>query len=278
MKKVSILLSGILLTSALVHAQSQTTVQGSAQSNTQTQVHNAQETTVLTSGTQLNAELLTQLDAKKVKPGDEFKLRTVKPVMVGGKRVLNKGALLTGRISEVTRAEGKRGTSQMKLTFDEIRNKDLTIPFSATLEQITQISAHNQADSGSDELGIMAQGNGSARSQTSASGGGGLLGEVTNTVGSTTGAVTKTTNNTISSATNVTEQTLGRVIASSSSTVSNATSGVGKGSGLIAISSNTSAEAGASSTLSLTGQNVRIEKGAIFTLRTDKSIDVAGHK
>lgn len=47
MKKVSILLSGILLTSALVHAQPQTTVQGSAQSNTQTQIHKAQETLFL---------------------------------------------------------------------------------------------------------------------------------------------------------------------------------------------------------------------------------------
>lgn len=275
MKKTTILISGVLLISVLVQAQSQTTVQGTAQGSSQSQVRKGDNTATIASGTQLSAELLTQLDTKKAKPGDEFKLRTINPVMVGGKRVVNKGAFLIGRVSEVTKAEGKRGTSQLKLTFDELRNKDLSIPFSATLEQITQVSSHSQA--GSDDLGLMTQGSSSTRSQTSGSGGG-LLGGVTNTVGSTVGSVTTTTNNTISGATNVTEQALGRVIASTSGTVGNATSGIGKGTGLIAISSNTSAEAGASSTLSLTGQNVRIEKGAVFMLRTDKSVDVLGRK
>ena len=275
MKKTTILISGVLLISVLVQAQSQTTVQGTAQGSSQSQVRKGDNTATIASGTQLSAELLMQLDTKKAKPGDEFKLRTINPVMVGGKRVVNKGAFLIGRVSEVTKAEGKRGTSQLKLTFDELRNKDLSIPFSATLEQITQVSSHSQA--GSDDLGLMTQGSSSTRSQTSGSGGG-LLGGVTNTVGSTVGSVTTTTNNTISGATNVTEQALGRVIASTSGTVGNATSGIGKGTGLIAISSNTSAEAGASSTLSLTGQNVRIEKGAVFMLRTDKSVDVLGRK
>lgn len=276
MKKITTLISGVLLISILVQAQSKTTAQGTAQGSSQTQVHKGENTATIASGTQLSAELLTQLDTKKAKAGDEFKLRTINPVMVGGKRVVNKGAFLIGRVSEVTKTEGKRGTSQLKLTFDELRNKDLSIPFSATLEQITQVSSHSQA--GSDDLGLMTQGSSSTRSQSSSSGGGGLLSGVTNTVGSTVGSVTTTTNNTISSATNVTEQALGRVIASTSGTVGNATSGIGKGTGLIAISSNTSAEAGASSTLSLTGQNVRIEKGAVFMLRTDKSVDVSGRK
>ncbi len=273
MKNATVLFSGILLMSTFVQAQTQATAKENAQSSAQ--ARGASDAAMLTAGIQMSAELLTQLDAKKAKPGDEFKLRTVKPVMVGGKRVVNKGTLLVGRIAEVTKAEGKRGTSQMKLTFDEIRNKDLTVPFSATLEQVTQVALRNEVSS--DDLSVMTQSSGSAHSQTRASGGS-LLGGVTNTVGSTVGTVTNTATGTVASATDMTEQTLGRVIASSSGAISNTASMAGKGTGLIAISSNTSAEAGASSTLSLTGKDVRIEKGAIFTLRTDKSVKVSGRK
>ena len=68
-----------------------------------------------------------------------------------------------------------------------------------------------------------------------------------------------------------TGQVTGRVIATSSQTVNGATANA---KGLIAITSTSSAEASGSSTLSLTGKNMRVEKGAVFFLRTDKSLNI----
>jgi hypothetical protein len=83
-------------------------------------------------------------------------------------------------------------------------------------------------------------------------------------VGATTGAV--------GGVVDTTGQVTGQVIATSSQTVNGAAANA---KGLIAITSTSSAEASGSSTLSLTGKNMKIEQGSVFSLRTDKSLDLA---
>lgn len=278
-KPILIFTVALLLTvSALAQGAAQANSKTEAQANTQ----NSAESATLASGTQLSAELLTTLDAKQAKPGDEFRMRVLKPVVVDGKRVVDKGATLVGRVTESTKADGKQGVSQLRLAFDQIRNKNLTLPFSGTIQQITSASASNQSQI--DEIGASTETRSSTRSQTSASGGsgGGLLGGATGAVGNTVGGVVRTTGssvgtagNTVGSVTQGTQQTLGQVIATSSDTLNNTTASAGQAARMISISSNSSAEASSSSTLSLTGRNVRIEKGAVFLLRTDKSLDAA---
>ena len=224
----------------------------------------------------MSAELLATLEAGKAKPGDEFKMRTLKPMIVGGKEVVAKGSVLTGHVVESTKAHGKEGVSQLQLCFDQLRNKNLTMPLSATIEQITQASVNSQSqidDLGSSS-GAGANAGGATRSRTSSSGGsgGGLLGGVTGTVNSTVGGVVGATTGAVGGVVDTTGQVTGQVAGQVIATANGATANA---KGLIAITSTSSAEASGNSTLSLIGKNVRVEKGAVFLLRTDKSLNLA---
>jgi hypothetical protein len=248
----------------------------SARGGAKAEAQNANQAVVLDSGAQLSAELLSTLEAGKAKPGDEFKMRTLKPLIVGGKEVIAKGSALTGHVVESAKAQGKEGASRLQLRFDQLRNKNLTMPFSATIEQITQVSVNTQsqiddlgASSGASG-GVGANAGGAAGSRTSASGGsgGGLLGGVTGTVNNTVGGVVGATTGAVGGVVDATGQVTGQVIATANGATANAK-------GLIAITSTSSAEAGGNSTLSLTGKNLKVEKGAVFLLRTDKSLNLA---
>jgi hypothetical protein len=247
----------------------------SARGGAKAEAQNANQAVVLDSGAQLSAELLATLEAGKAKPGDEFKMRTLKPVIVGGKEVIAKGSVLTGHVVESAKAQGKEGVSQLRLRFDQLRNKNLKTPLSATIEQITQvsISSQSQIDDLGASSGTGANAGGAARSRTSASGGsgGGLLGGVTGTVNNTVGGVVGATTGAVGGVADatgqVTSQVTGQVIATANGATANAK-------GLIAITSTSSAEASGNSILSLTGKNVKVEKGAVFLLRTDKSLNL----
>jgi hypothetical protein len=282
---VSLFVFALLVCSTTL-AQEQTRATGSVNSQTQTQAEAANDASSLAAGTRLSAELLSTLDAKQANPGDQFRMRTLKPVVVNGKQIVAKGAVLVGHVVEATRAKGKEDVSQLKLRFDQLRNKNLTQPFSATIEQITQATVNHQAqlEGMNSDLGLA----GTSNSQTSAAGRasgntGGLLGGVTNTVGGTVGstvggvvgATSGTVNNTVGSVTTTTQQTAGGLLGASAETLN---STAGRTTGLIAISSDTNAETSSSSMLTLTGRNVKVEKGAIFRLRTDKALNIAADR
>jgi hypothetical protein len=102
MSKLALIFITILSLATCAFAQSRAQAPGTAQSETQAQA--SRDSIALASGTQLSAELLTTLDAKRAKPGDEFQLRTIKPVIVNRQRVIPKGATLIGRVTEASRA------------------------------------------------------------------------------------------------------------------------------------------------------------------------------
>src|SRR5262249_24809292 len=178
MKRLVLFLAVTVLVCSSAWAQGSARGSASARGRAKTEAQNADQTVILDSGAQLSAELLATLEAGTAKPGDEFKMRTLKPVIVGGKEVIAKGSVLTGHVAESAKAEGKEGVSQLRLSFDQLRNKNLTTPFSATIEQITRVSINSQSQI--DDLGASSGAGGAARSRTSASGrsNGGLLGGV----------------------------------------------------------------------------------------------------
>jgi hypothetical protein len=284
MKHVVLVLALGLSVSSPVLAQQRARTSGTAQSTAQSESglnkQMSSPAASLESGTQLSAELLTRLDAKKAKPGDEFKMRTLKPILMNGQTVIAKGAVLTGHIVEASTAEGKNGVSQLKLSFDQLRNRNLTIPFSATIEQITQAAVRQQAQL--NDMGSAVDLSGTTSSRTAASGraggqsGGGLLGGVTGTLGDTVGGVTTATTGAVTDSlgglSTTTQQSVGGVLGVSAETLNGATANT---KGLIAITSQTDAEANGNSVLSLTGGNVRLEKGVVFNLRTDKTLQIA---
>lgn len=280
MKRLVLLFAVTVVVSYSALAQGSAKGAASARGGAKAEAQNANQAVVLDSGAQLSAELLSTLEAGKAKPGDEFKMRTLKPVIVGGKEVIAKGSALTGHVVESAKAQGKEGASRLQLCFDQLRNKNLTMPLSATIEQITQVSVNSQSQI--DDLGATsgasggagANAGGAARSRTSASGrsNGGLLGGVTGTVNNTVGGVAPATTGAVGGVIDTTGQATGQV---TGQVIATANSATGNAKGLISITSNSSVEATGSSTLSLTGKNMKIEKGAVFFLRTDKSLNLA---
>jgi hypothetical protein len=268
MKRLVLFFAVTVLVCSSALAQGSARGAASARGGAKAEAQNSNQTVFLDSGAQLSAELLATIEAGKAKPGDEFKMRTLKPVVVGGKEMIAKGSVLTGHVVESAKAQGKEGPSRLQLCFDQLRNKNLTMPLSATIEQITQVSVNSQsqiddlgASSGAGGAGANAGGATRSRTSTSGGSGGGLLGGVTGTVNNTVGGVVGATGQ-------VTGQAPGQVIATANGATANAK-------GLIAITSTSSAEASGNSTLSLNGKNVKVEKGAVFLLRTDKSLNLA---
>jgi hypothetical protein len=95
MKRLVFSVAVSLLVCSSVLGQVSASGAASAQGGAKAEARNPKETIILDSGAQLSAELLATIEAGKAKPGDEFKMRTLKPVIVAGKQVIAKGSVLT---------------------------------------------------------------------------------------------------------------------------------------------------------------------------------------
>lgn len=213
----------------------------------------------LESGTQIAAQLQNSLDVKKAKVGDQVILKTTKAIKQNGQVVVDKGANLIGRVTEVQQKAKGNAASKVSMVFDTIQQGKLTSPISATIVSLTQTQARaNVNDDQADVFGSSSTGT-QTRTSSSGSSGGGLLGGVTNTVGN----AVNTTTNTVGSVVNTTGQTVGNT--------TNAVGGTLKG---IQITQSADVSAQGSSTLSLNGGNLQLDKGTTFNLRLTESASV----
>jgi hypothetical protein len=71
-------------------------------------------------GTVLELELLTALDSGVNQPGDEIQARTVSPLYVDGKLVLDSGALVEGRVTEAKASGRVKGRAVLGFTFERL--------------------------------------------------------------------------------------------------------------------------------------------------------------
>lgn len=220
----------------------------------------------LQAGTQLAAQLQSALDVRRAKVGDQVVLKTTEAIRGGGRTIVPKGARLIGRVTEVQQRARGRGESSIGLVFDRLESGSLATPISATITSITQARTRARTDDGfgSD---TSAQTTTSARSSSSSSSsrqssGGGLLGNVTGAVGGVVDSTARTTGSVVGGTTGAVGETVGGV-----------TESVG---GIrISQSSDTSVEGG--TTLSLTGDNLRLEKGTSFRLRLNQAASVGNN-
>ena len=79
---------------------------------------------VLPAGTLLDLELLTPLDSAANVVGDEVRARTLSPLEVHGRRVLEAGSEVEGRVTDVEASGKVKGLSKLAFAFDR-----LTTPF-----------------------------------------------------------------------------------------------------------------------------------------------------
>ena len=71
-------------------------------------------------GTVLELELLTALDSGVNRPGDELQARTLSPIYVDGKQVLDSGALVEGRVTEAKASGRVKGRAVLGFTFERL--------------------------------------------------------------------------------------------------------------------------------------------------------------
>ena len=262
MKKITLVLGLLIIAATGVFAQkSKVNTASTATAATQASAQkNGNGAASLAAGTQIAAQLQNSLDVRNAKVGDQVVLKATQAVKQNGQVVVQKGAKLIGRVTEVQQKAKGQATSKLGVVFNTLQQGGNSLPINAVITSITQAQAASLS-SGDD---LMASGSGSGMSSTSAttssrsssSGNGGLLGGVGNAVG----GVTNTVGNTVGGVTSTAGQTLG----STTSAVGGTLSG-------LQISQSTNASASGGSTLSLTGGNLKLDKGATFNLNVNSS-------
>jgi hypothetical protein len=258
MSKYTLAIALVILSAGAAFAQgTATSATGSASTAVDGRAVNLQ------SGTRLAAQLQNTLDVRNARVGDEVVLKTTEAIKSNGRTIVNKGARLIGRVTEVSQRTRARGESSIGLVFDRLESGSLAAPISATITSVTQAATRARINDQGVNSDTRARSNTSARTSSQQSSNGGLLGGVTGTVGNVLGSTTRTTGEVVGGATGAVGETVG---------------GVTEGVGGIRISQSADASVEGSSTLSLTGDNLRLEKGTAFNLRLNQAASVGKGK
>jgi hypothetical protein len=214
----------------------------------------------LQSGTRVMAQLQNTLDVRKARVGDQVVLKTTEAIKANGRTVVNKGARLIGHVTEVSQKSRANGESRIGMVFDQLESGSLDTPINATITSITQAVTRARANDEGIGADSSVRSTSTARSSSrSGSSNGGLLGGVSGTVG---GVVNSTT------------QTAGDVVGGTTGAVGGTVNDVTRSVGGIRISQSTDASVEGGSTLSLAGDNLRLEKGTSFGLRLNQATSV----
>ena len=243
---------------AVSFAQARTETRAGASAQHSTSVARDGGRLDLASGTRVTGELQSALDVGRARVGDRVVLKTTEAVKQNGRTVLKKGSQLVGRVTDVRRRAEGGAESSVTVLFDTVRSGSLTSPVSLTIDSVARASARARA--GDEEFGADAGARTSARTPAGGgSAGGGLLGGTVGAVGNTVGGVTGAA---------------GDVAGSTAETVGGAARGVGSALGQVRVTQSPGLSAEGGSTLSLTGGDLRLEKGTTFRLTVSESARV----
>jgi len=268
MRKIFFAILLMIAVSGIIVAQ-KTNTSGSTSASTSAQKHGRQID--LLAETQLAAQLQSALDARHAKVGDRIALKTTEAIKQNGKVVVPKGAQLLGRVTDVQQQTKETGESHISLLIDQLRSGSTEIPITANILSITQARNNTQANNSSIDGDVMGQSSANTRSSSPPrnSNGGGLLGGV----GNTAGGVVNTTAGTVGSVGSTATNAVGGTVGATSSATGNLSGSLRE----LQISQSNSASAQSGSTLSLTGNNLRLESGTTFNLAISNSAG-AGHQ
>ena len=200
----------------------------------------------LENGTRVSAELEKSLDARKANVGDEVVLKTTQAIKSDGRVIVDKGARLFGRVTDVAK-NSNSGPSRIGILFNRLEKGPLAMQIRASITSVTIATTSARL---SDDHGV---GGAAASSRSTSStgsstliGAGGLISSSTAVLGST-----------VNSTTNAVSTTTG-----------------GKSLGTIQISQSSNTSVQGDSVLSLQGKNLRLEKGTKFNLVVNESANV----
>ena len=80
------------------------------------------ETMIIPAGTSVLASLETRLSTDTNNSGNQFRARTVEPILVNGKVVVPTGAMIHGTLSDVQDSGKIKGRARMTLNYEEIED------------------------------------------------------------------------------------------------------------------------------------------------------------
>ena len=228
----------------------------------------------LAAGTTFNAALVTALDSKRAKPGDQVVARTTESVRAEGKTILPKGTKLIGHITHASARARGDSESALGIAFDRaVLKGDQEIPLNVSIQALA--SAAITASGVTEEIDAITD-TGAGMSASGATRGRGVVGGATSAVGGTGGSATTAAgtaasaggsgvNSTLNSAAGVggSAQSIGGLNASGQLTANS--HGVFNLNGI----SLNSAESGQGSVVTSAGKNVRLDSGTRMLLATE---------
>jgi hypothetical protein len=255
----------LVVCGAEAFAQTRSGARANGGASSTTSVRGDGQSLDIASGTRLSAQLESALDVSKARVGDRVVLKTREAIKSGGRTVVNKGARLVGSVTDVRRRASGAAESSISLVFDRLESGKLSAPITATINSVAQASTARTRGGDEDEFGAganasgRAQTSGRAGGSSSSSGGGGLLGGVTGAVGGVAETTTRAAGDVVGGTTDAAGRTVG---------------GVGQTLRGVRVTQTLGASVEGSSTLSLTGGNLRLEKGTRFNLTLSESAAV----
>lgn len=268
MKKALIISTLVVSLAGLTFAQKNKTPENGGEPEVRngknSQKSNKNDGSTINAGTAIQGELQSTVDVRKSRVGDQVVLKTTKAIKQNGQTVVQKGSTLVGRITEITRKSKENSESRIGMLFDRIQGKDLSAPISASIVSVTNVAASAAAGDlfATDMTGSSSSSGSVSRSGNSGGSSGGLL-------GGAVGGLANTTTNTVGSVAGTATQTVGNTVGSTVNTASGATQSLNG----LRISQSTSASANGSTTLSSQNKDLRIEKGATFSLMVNSSVE-----
>lgn len=160
--------------------------QASGQAASETAAQAGKSGAAIESGTKISAELITAVDSRSAKPGQEVVARVTKDVKQKGKAVIHKGDRLVGTVQSVEANAAADAGSRLAVTFDRLVQGESTSQLSTVLSAVVS-TPREQRERMQEPAPTPAP---MPAPSGGGSGGGGLVGGVTSTVGSTVGATT----------------------------------------------------------------------------------------
>ncbi len=269
----------ILAMNTQIRAQAAAQGEGSAQANAAAKTASSSQASLpaersadVKAGTKVAAELVSAVDARTAKPGDEVQAPVTKDVKQNGHAVVHKGDRLIGHITDVQAGSTANAGSRLGVTFDRLASGETTSQLNAVLTSV--FSSRNEGMA-SEPGPMMAPA--PAGGSTSGSNGGGLLGGVSSSVDSTLGAT--------GAVAGAAESSVGSIAGAASQSTTNATGAVGHSAsgsqGLVAplsairirSESQGQHEAGANSVLSTRHGDLRLDSGTRMEFRVSGSAE-----
>jgi len=155
-------------------------------------------------GTKISAELMSNIDARKVKPGDKVVARVTKNVKQHGRTVVHKGDKLIGHVTNVQASANGKAGSALGVNFDRLVAGHSTTQLNTVLTSILSVPGPNSE--GPEPMQPLSM---PAPVAAPAGGGGGLLGGVGSSVGSAVGMAGSTVGGVGGTLGSATQSTLG---------------------------------------------------------------------